>query len=147
MRLSTRSRYGMRAMLVLSLEYGRGPVMAKEIAARQNVPISYLEQLLAQLAKAQLVTSTRGAHGGYELARPPAEISAAEVLGVLEGPLDLAECKGVSCDKQPESCALRTLWQHGSAALRQAFEGVTLDRLAADQRSRSVATEAWAYSI
>ncbi len=147
MKLSTRSRYGMRAMLALSLEYGRGPVMAKQIAASQNVPLSYLEQLLAQLAKAQLVTSTRGARGGYELARPPAEISAAQVLGALEGPLELAECKGVSCDKQPEACALRTLWQHGSAALQQAFEGMTLDRLAAEQRSRAAATEAWAYSI
>ena len=137
MRFSTRARYGMRAMLALALAHGQGPVMAKEIGQQQGVPINYLEQLLAQLAKAKLVSSTRGAHGGYVLARPPEEISAMDVVGVLEGPLDLAECHaGVVCTRAPEACALRDLWCAGSQALVNTFQETSLAELARRQQAK-----------
>ncbi|HPM25338.1 MAG TPA: Rrf2 family transcriptional regulator, partial [Phycisphaerae bacterium] len=71
MKLSTRSTYGMRAMLELALAVGQGPVMVREIAERQRLPATYLEQLMVLLRKAGLVNATRGAHGGYALAREP----------------------------------------------------------------------------
>ncbi len=137
MRFSTRARYGMRAMLTLALRYGEGPVMAKEIAQQQGVPVSYLEQLLAQLAKARLVVSTRGAHGGYTLARNPEAITTMDVLSALEGSLGLAEChSGVSCTRDPETCALRDLWIQSSQALVGTFQGTSLADLARRQQAR-----------
>ena len=147
MRLSTRARYGMRAMLALALAQGQGPVMAREIAQQQGVPISYLEQLLALLGKAKLVTSTRGARGGYVLARAAAQITVLEVISALEGPLDLAECgSGVHCSKQAQACALQEVWAQASQALARAFQGVTLAALAERQRAREAEALA-SYSI
>src|SRR5919201_1600088 len=91
-KLSMRSDYGARAMIDLALRYGEGPVQSADIAARQGIPEAYLEQLLTALRKAGLVRSTRGPHGGHELARPPAEIRFAEVIAALEGPLVPLDC-------------------------------------------------------
>src|SRR5262245_28322897 len=82
-----RSDYGARAMIDLALRYGDGPVQSADIAVRQGIPEAYLEQLLTALRKAGLVRSTRGPHGGHELARAPAEMSLLEVVSALEGPL------------------------------------------------------------
>mgnify|MGYP001281202121 FL=1 len=79
MKVSTRGEYGMRAMVSLARMYGQGPVPLAAIASDSAVPAAYLEQLMGPLRRAGLVTSTRGAHGGYELARPPAEVRVGEV--------------------------------------------------------------------
>src|SRR6266545_992747 len=86
-KLSMRSDYGARAMIDLALRHGERPVQSADIAARQGIPEAYLEQLLTSLRKAGLVRSTRGPHGGHELARPPAEMTLLEVVSALEGPL------------------------------------------------------------
>lgn len=85
MKLSTRSTYGMRALIELALASGRGPVSAALVAKRQDLSVAYLEQLLHRLKKQGLVTSLRGPKGGYVLAKDPARITMAEVVGVLDG--------------------------------------------------------------
>lgn len=137
MKLSTRSTYGVRAALTLAIEYGRGPIMVKEIAEKQSLPITYLEQLMTLLRKAGLVNATRGAHGGYVLSRSPAEITVADVVEVLEGPLTLAECpSGAGCCGKPEACALNDLWANATQALVRVFEDVTLAKLVEKQREK-----------
>lgn len=147
MKLSTRSTYGMRAMLALAQHYGQGPIMVKEIAERQNLPATYLEQLMVLLRKAGLVSATRGAHGGYILTRSPMDMTIAEIIEVLEGPLDLAECpSGAGCCGQPESCALQDLWREGSQALYATFAAITLANLVERQRAKE-ASPVLMYSI
>lgn len=89
MRLSTKGRYGVKALFELAYHYGSGPLSLKEIAERQGLSEHYLEQLAAPLRRAGLVTSVRGAQGGYALGRPPQEITVGEILQALEGPLEL----------------------------------------------------------
>ena len=87
-----RSDYGARAVIDLARHYNQGPVQSADIAARQAIPEAYLEQLLTTLRKSGLIRSTRGPHGGHELARGPAEIRFAEVIAALEGPLVPLDC-------------------------------------------------------
>ncbi len=137
MKLSTRSTYGVRAMLALALHQGEGQLMVKEIAEQQNLPPTYLEQLMSTLRKAGLVAATRGAKGGYTLARPARDITLAEVIESLEGPLQLTECPtGAGCCGHPESCALNEIWQQASTALYDVFNNITLADLAERQRTR-----------
>lgn len=142
MKLSTRSTYGVRAMLALAMQQpGTGPLMVKDIAELQKLPATYLEQLMVLLRKAGLVTATRGAHGGYTLARPAAEITLAEIIEVLEGPLNLTDCpNGAGCCGHPENCSLYGLWQQAGQALTDVFANVTLATLAEQQRAREAGT-------
>lgn len=123
-------------MLALALQQpGAGPLMVKDIAEQQNLPATYLEQLMVLLRKAGLVSATRGARGGYALARPAAEITLAEIIEVLEGPLNLADCPtGAGCCGHPETCAVHGLWQRASQALTDVFSDITLGALAEQQR-------------
>ena len=100
MKLSTRARYGLKALIDLGLHCETEAVSIQSIASRQNISDSYLEQLMAKLKKAGLVDSTRGAGGGYRLGRPAAEISVGDVLRVLEGSLEAAQCSGME-EEQP----------------------------------------------
>ncbi|MDL2218131.1 Rrf2 family transcriptional regulator [Christensenellaceae bacterium OttesenSCG-928-M15] len=103
MKLSSRGRYGLKAMVDLAIAYGTGPVSVAALSKAQGTSIAYLEQLIASLRKAALVRSIRGAQGGYELAREPKSISVGEVLLVLEGSLSLVDCVEASdsayCEK------------------------------------------------
>ena len=137
MKLSTRSTYGVRAMLALALRQTPGPLMVREIAEQQHLPPTYLEQLMVLLKKAGLLSATRGVHGGYQLARPAAEISLAEIIEVLEGSLALTDCPaGVGCCGAPNSCALREVWEQANLALRQVFGDISLAQLAERQRAK-----------
>lgn len=136
MKLSTKSRYGLRAMLVLAMHQGNQPVMTREIAEKQNLPPTYLEQLMLSLRKAGLVTATRGAKGGYVLGRSPETISLAGIIQALEGTLDIAGCADVpSCCLDPTRCALKEVFADANKALREAFETVSLAQLAERQRA------------
>lgn len=147
MKLSTRSTYGVRAMLALARHYGFGQLMVREISEQQALPPTYLEQLMVLLRKANLVTATRGAHGGYLLARSPAEITLAEVIEALEGPIALAECPvGTGCCGEPLTCAIRDLWDEASQALHQVFANITLAGLMERQRTKE-ADQVLMYSI
>ncbi len=140
MKLSTRSTYGVRAMLAIGLHQGKGPIMTKEIAEQQSLPPTYLEQLMVLLRKSGLLTATRGAHGGYLLARPAMEITLAEIIEALEGPLVLTECpSGTGCCGQPEGCVLHEIWDEASHALLQVFRDITLANLVERQLAKDSA--------
>jgi Rrf2 family protein len=137
MKLSTRTTYGLRALLALAQDYGQGSSQLREIAARQGLPANYLEQLMVPLRKAALVSATRGANGGYTLARAPREVRLDEVIEVLEGPLTLVEPNGgKGCCGPRERCALCELWAQASGALVRVFHDVTLEELLARQQAK-----------
>jgi Rrf2 family cysteine metabolism transcriptional repressor len=139
-KVSTRGEYGMRAMVELSRHYGKGPVSLTAIAQSATVPPAYLEQLIGPLRRADLVTSTRGAHGGYELARDPAEIKVGEVYRVLEGPVAPMDCVS---EIEPEDqcplidgCATRVVWLKVRDSIVDALDSTTLSDLLAQSRTR-----------
>jgi Rrf2 family cysteine metabolism transcriptional repressor len=131
MKLSSRTRYGMRAMLELALEYGKKPLQIKSIADREDISNKYLEQLMAMLKSSGLVRSMRGPRGGYMLARPPAEIKLSEVFTTLEGPLVPVECLDHTefCTRCSD-CATRLIWQDLYKAMMSILETTTLQDLA-----------------
>jgi Rrf2 family protein len=132
MRLSTRTRYGTRAMVDLALAFGQGSVSTGVIAARQALSLKYLESLLVVLRDAGLVRTRRGAHGGHQLAHRPEEITVRRLYEVLEGPEAL-----VACTRDPETCArcdtcpTRGLWMQLQDAMLKVLQDTTLADLAA----------------
>ena len=121
--------------------------MIRTIAEEQALPVNYLEQLMSQLRKANLVTALRGPHGGFSLARAASEITIAEIVEALEGPLNLADCpSGPGCCGRPEECAVSELWQEATDALTSAFRHVSLGTLAARTREK-VSASAPMYDI
>jgi Rrf2 family transcriptional regulator, cysteine metabolism repressor len=120
-----------RLMVQLGRHYGRGPASLAEMAAEEDLPRAYLEQLVVNLREAGLVTSTRGAHGGYELARPPATITMTEVLRSLEGPLAPMLCASedpehaITCDRSTR-CTVNLLWVRVRDAVAGALDSMTL---------------------
>jgi len=132
LRLSTKGRYGVLAMVELALQYGDGPVSIKEIAEKQNFSDSYMEQLFSTLKNAGLVKSIRGARGGYILAREPSDITVGQIIRALEGPIELAECidgggKQI-CSKSPE-CVTRGLWKDISDSISNIIDNRSLQDL------------------
>ncbi|MFN2483649.1 MAG: Rrf2 family transcriptional regulator [Candidatus Limnocylindria bacterium] len=114
MRFSTRGEYGVRVMITLARSHGDGPLSLAEIARRERLPHAYLEQLVGDLRKAGLVLARRGQSGGYQLSRDAAQISMAEVMRALEGPILQMPCAGVSdaevCDR-PQPCSVHEVFQ------------------------------------
>jgi len=136
MKFSTRAIYGMRAMLALAREHGRGSMFLKDIAEQERLPATYMEQLMVPLRKANIVLAVRGARGGYTLARHPSEITVKELLEALEGPLSLSDCPGGSgCCGHPERCILENLWSEASAAMIKVFQDATLGSLLEKEQS------------
>ena len=135
MKLSTRARYGLRAMLELAKRDTTSPVMMRSIAAEQGLSKRYLDNIFATLRQSGLVHSVRGASGGYRLARPADEIFALDVIEALEGDLSLVACKeefGGDCDRFGR-CATAELWRDASTAMRSVCSAATLSSLAARQ--------------
>ena len=135
MKLSTRGRYGIQTMYDLALNGENKPQSIKAIAERGGMPEAYLEQLIAGLKKAGLVTSTRGAQGGYMLARPAEQITVGEVLRALEGGLGLVDCLdeedvcGKSC-----ACPSRIVWLKLRDGLNRIVDGITLKDMTEDYK-------------
>ncbi|MBE0431207.1 MAG: Rrf2 family transcriptional regulator [Dehalococcoidia bacterium] len=130
MKLSTRARYGLRALLDLALHQGEGLVPLKDIARRQEISLPYLEQLITPLIAAGLVRSTRGSRGGVALARLPSEIRLSEVVRVLEGSVAPVECVNDPglCHRSAD-CVSRDVWKGMMEAMVQVLESVTLQDL------------------
>lgn len=128
MKISTKIRYGARAMLELASHYGEGPIELKEIAKKENISLKYLEQVINPLRAGGLVKAVRGSKGGYSLAKPPSEICLYNVVETLEGPLNLLECLGdpKACQRAP-SCVTRDIWKEVSDAISKIFYSVTLE--------------------
>lgn len=133
MRLGTKTRYSTRAMVELALNYedGGGVVAAKEIAARQQLSLKYLEHLLASLRAAGLVRSVRGAKGGHTLAKAPNEINLREIYNVAEGTEGFVECTTSPdfCERE-DGCVTREVWAEMYDASMEILETTTLEDLA-----------------
>ena len=135
MKLSSRGRYGLKAMVDLAIEYGSGPVSAAVLASKQGISLAYLEQLIAALRKAKLIVSNRGVLGGYVLSRPPQEITVGEVLRVLEGNTDLVDCVGQDKNRICENactCSARPLWLKLQSRINGVLNETTILDLADD---------------
>jgi Rrf2 family protein len=128
MKISTKIRYGARAMVELASHYGEGPIELKEIAKKENISLKYLEQVINPLRADGLVKAVRGAKGGYSLAKPPSEICLYDVIETLEGPLNLLDClhDTKACQKV-SSCVTREIWKEVSDAMSKIFYSVTLE--------------------
>jgi len=137
MRISTRGRYALRAMVDMALHAGEGPVARQDIAARQAISADYVAQLFRELRTEGFVDAVKGPGGGYLLARDPATISAEDVLRVVEGPLTIVPCtapdpgEGTRCNRA-EYCATQLLWSRLSALIIEFLGSVTLQDLADD---------------
>ncbi|MBW3566579.1 MAG: Rrf2 family transcriptional regulator [Proteobacteria bacterium] len=139
MKLTTRGRYAVTAMLDLAIHGKTGPVCLGDIAARQDISLAYLEQLFTRLRKSELVDSTRGPGGGYRLGREPAEISVAAIINAVDEPLDSTRCSGERDCQRGERCLTHQLWEDLSAHIVDFLKGVNLATLAAKQDVLDVA--------
>ncbi len=136
MRLSAKSEYGLRALIDIASLYGQGPVGAREVAARQQIPVKFLEQLVSSMRKAGILDSRRGAKGGFFLARAPEDISVFEAVEALEGSLNPTACVGEdapACARMAQ-CAAQDVWNRAKVALRESLEAITLADLVARQQ-------------
>jgi Rrf2 family cysteine metabolism transcriptional repressor len=137
MKLSTRGRYGLRALLDLAVHQGEGLVLLKDIARRQEVSLPYLEHLIAPLIAAGLVKSTRGARGGVLLLKPPADIRLSEVVQVLEGPIAPVDCvNNPALCHRSAFCVTRDIWVELKEAMSQVLDSTTLQDLVERQRQK-----------
>lgn len=138
LRVSTRGEYGVRLMVDLARHYGERPRSLTDISQTEMLPLAYLEQLVKLLREAEpsLVTSTRGAHGGYRLSRPPAQITMGEIVRVLEGPISPMICATEGEMNQVcnflDSCKTKFLWAKVRDAVAQTLDSITLADLVAE---------------
>lgn len=136
MKISTRGRYGLKAMVDLAV-YSQNNICVnlKSIARRQDISENYLEQLIAPLKKADIVKSVRGAQGGYVLNKNPEEISVGDILRILEGPLDVVDCaasQSNSCGGRCNNCVTKNVWEKISESISVAADSITLKNLMDD---------------
>ena len=137
MKLSTRGRYGVRALLDLALHQGEGLVPLKDIARRQEFSLSYLEHLIAPLIAAGLVKSSRGARGGVLLLQPPSEVKLIDVVQILEGPIAPVDCvNNPALCHRAASCVTRDIWIEMKRAMSRVLDSTTLQDLVERQKQK-----------
>ena len=137
MKLTTRGRYAVTAMLDLAINGGSRPVSLADISGRQEISLSYLEQLFAKLRREQLVTSARGPGGGYRLARRGAEIFVAEIIDAVDESVDVTNCQGKGNCHQGETCLTHHLWEDLSAQIHDFLSQISLGDLMDGRGRRS----------
>lgn len=136
-KLSTKGRYSTRFLLELALNDKKGPMLLKEIARNQAISVGYLEQFIPALKAANLINSSRGAHGGYSLAKNPSQINIKEIIQAVEGPLFLAECiKTPEVCNRVDYCVTRDLWEEVSQSLEKNLESRTLQDLVEKHKNK-----------
>ena len=137
MKLSTRGRYGPRAMLDLALHYGKGPVSLKNIARRQEISERYLEHIMIVLQSAGLVQSTRGSRGGFSLAKLPEEIKLSQIIQAVEGSISPVACVDDPklCDRVGV-CVTYEIWKKLKKAMFEVFDSVTLEDMVKMQKKK-----------
>lgn len=126
MRLSTKGRYAVTAMLDLAIHYAQGPVTLADISESQGISLSYLEQLFARLRKHGLVEGLRGPGGGYRLSRHPRDISVAEVITAIGEGIDVTQCGGSEDCQEGERCLTHVLWTRLGKEIYEFLNGITL---------------------
>jgi Rrf2 family protein len=135
MPISTKGEYAARAMIHLAISYGRGiTAKTREIAKEQDIPKKYLEQILLLFKKEGIVKSKAGLNGGYFLAKPPSDITMAEIVRAVDGPLAPRRCASKTAytrciTSDEETCALRTVWSEARDALANVLEKITLEEV------------------
>jgi len=135
MRLSTRARYGTRLMLELALNFKKGTVFLKDIAAREEISEKYLSHLVIPLRASGLISSSRGAHGGYRLAKSPSQITLKEIVQTLEGGISFVECvKNPSVCPRVSKCATRGIWEKLDKKISDALSSINLADLMNSQK-------------
>lgn len=142
MKLSTKGRYGLRAMVDMAVNGEDGPVSILSIAKRQNISENYLEQIIALMKKANLVYSIRGATGGYTISKPLEEISVGDILRALEGDLSLVKCPGINDDghvsqggcEASDLCVTKYVWSKANKAVTETFDSISLKELAEESK-------------
>ena len=141
MKLSTKGRYGTRAMLDIALHKDEGPCVMKDIAKRQDISPKYLDHILSALRRAGLIKNIRGKGGGYVLARPPAAINLKEIIEAVEGSLAPVECvdNPSVCDRNT-TCPTIEVWQQVRDAVEGVLAGITLEALVELQKKKEPST-------
>jgi len=139
MRLTTKGRYAVTAMLDLAIHHDQGPVTLADIARRQGISLSYLEQLFARLRKRGLVRSSRGPGGGYRLGRAAEDIAVGEVIGAVDESVDATRCRGLENCQGDARCLTHDLWQDLSKQIHNFLGGIDLGQLIERRRVREVA--------
>ncbi len=133
MKLSTKGRYGLKAMFELSLNEDNGPVPLKYIAKKQNISEQYLEQIFSSLKKSGLVKSVRGAQGGYLLAKKPEEIKVGDILVVLEGPISISDCViDEDICENSNMCVTKVVWEKLKKGIEDVINAINLQDMIDD---------------
>ena len=132
MKLSTKGRYGVKAMVDLAINYGEEPVSIKSISERQSISEYYLEQLFSTLRRAELIKSIRGAQGGYILNRSPEQITIHQIIEVLEGPIEVSNCLEDAACNNIDCCATRLLWKKIKDSIDSVTSSITLKDIVDD---------------
>lgn len=140
MRLTTKGRYAVTAMLDLAVHATDGPITLADISQRQGISLSYLEQLFSKLRKKELVASARGPGGGYRLSREAGEINVAEVIAAVDETVDATRCGGQGNCQNGEECLTHKLWMDLSDQLFQFLNGISLGQLVENRHVQDVAS-------
>lgn len=139
MRLTTKGRFAVTAMIDLAMRQHAGPVTLAGISERQKISLSYLEQLFGKLRRSQLVNSVRGPGGGYCLAKEMAVISVADVIRAVDEPLDATQCRGKgNCQDEKHVCMTHKLWTNLNVRMYDYLSSVSLNDLVMEQREACV---------
>ena len=139
MRLTTKGRYAVTAMLDLALHKNQGPVSLSDISSRQAISLSYLEQLFSKLRRSELVSSVRGPGGGYELKRGSGEIFIAQIIDAVDESVDTTKCQGAGDCQRGETCLTHYLWEDLSEQIHTFLESIRLADLVAKNEVKKIA--------
>jgi Rrf2 family iron-sulfur cluster assembly transcriptional regulator len=137
MRLTTKGRFAVTAMIDLAMNNASGPVTLADISERQKISLSYLEQLFGKLRRRALVTSVRGPGGGYNLANPTDEVSVADIIVAVDEPIDATQCGGKENCKDDKKCITHDLWTDLNKHIFEYLRAVMLSELVAKQIKKS----------
>ena len=137
MRLTTKGRFAVTAMIDLAMRDHSGPVTLAGISQRQKISLSYLEQLFGKLRRHELVASTRGPGGGYTVGRPAREITVADIIFAVDEPLDATQCGGKENCLDDQRCMTHDLWTNLNARMVEYLDSVSLADLVEQQRTRA----------
>ena len=139
MRLTTKGRFAVTAMIDVAMHNGEGPVTLAGVADRQKISLSYLEQLFGKLRRYGLVDSVRGPGGGYNLARPATSVSVADIITAVDEPIDATKCGGKENCQDDKRCMTHELWANLNAHIFTFLRSVTLEQLVRQQDKQEVA--------
>lgn len=142
MRLTTKGRFAVTAMIDLGMRHQRGPITLAGISERQRISLSYLEQLFGRLRRQGIVDSVRGPGGGYTLAKPMPEISVASIIRAVDEPIDATQCGGLGNCQDDHECMTHDLWMNLNNRIYEYLESVTLQELVSKQLDKLAREEA-----